>query len=55
MEWRWDGFIIRDGRREFYGRGELGGLEREINSGIYSAPGGCRGFGLGGLGHPLMS
>jgi hypothetical protein len=29
--------------------------EREINSGIYSAPGGCRGFGLGGLGHPLMS
>jgi hypothetical protein len=36
-------------------RGELGGLESEINSGIYSAPGGCRGFGLGGLGHPLMS
>jgi hypothetical protein len=30
-------------------------LEREINSGIYSAPGGCRGFGLEGLGHPLMS
>jgi hypothetical protein len=39
-------------------RGVGGSLEywREWNfSGIYSAPGGCRGFGLGGLGHPLMS
>ena len=36
-------------------RGELGVWESEINSGIYSAPGGCKGFGLGGLGHPLMS
>ena len=37
------------------GEGKLGGLESEIYSGIYSAPGGCRGFGLRGLGHPLMS
>ena len=40
-------FILREGK--------LGGLESEMYSGIYSAPGGCRGFGLGGLGHPLMS
>jgi hypothetical protein len=43
------------GDYSFYEGGKLGGLESEIYSGIYSAPGGCRGFGLGGLGHPLMS
>jgi hypothetical protein len=40
----------------FYERGRAWRIgESEIYSGIYSAPGGCRGFGLGGLGHPLMS
>jgi hypothetical protein len=53
MEWRWG---IDSTRREkgFWGE-SFGVLERGIYSGIYSAPGGCGGFGLGGLGHPLMS
>jgi hypothetical protein len=39
----------------FYGRGDFGSIGTElVNSGIYSAPG-LRGFGLGGLGRPLMS
>ena len=48
VEKDYGGFIIHSTR------GEIGVWESEINSGIYSAPGGCRGFGLGGLGHPLM-
>jgi hypothetical protein len=32
------------GRREFYERGKLGGLESEIYSGVYSAPGGLKRF-----------
>jgi hypothetical protein len=31
-------------RREFYERGKLGGLESEIYSGVYSAPGGLKRF-----------
>jgi hypothetical protein len=45
------GFIIH----AFDERGERGVLGELVYSGIYSAPGGLRGFGLGGLGHPLMS
>jgi hypothetical protein len=36
-------FILR-GTREFYERGNLGGLESEIYSGVYSAPGGLKRF-----------
>jgi hypothetical protein len=40
----------------FYERGRAWRIgESEIHSGIYSASGGCRGFGLGGLGYPLIS
>jgi hypothetical protein len=54
---------IREVEKEYGGdfihafdeRGELGVLGELVYSGIYSAPGGLRGFGLGGLGHPLMS
>ena len=40
----------------FYeGEGKIGSIGTEyVDSGIYSAPG-LRGFGLGGLGCPLMS
>ena len=39
----------------FYEREELGVLGEWVYSGIYSALGGWGGFGIRGLGHPLMS
>ena len=35
--------------------GRVENYQSETLSGNYSAPGGCGGFGLGGLGYPLIS
>ena len=53
----WRGLFILEGFHSCMGGEEiLGALGDRVkfDSGIYSAPG-LRGFGLGGLGRPLMS
>jgi hypothetical protein len=53
----WRGLFIleRDFIHASHGRGDFGSIGTKlVDSGIYSAPR-LRGFGLGGLGRPLMS